>query len=463
MEAFIRTIRRIARIFDGTTPETMTGYTTRPSENFLLTVKSDVENVVGSFSTRDLSSADAQRPLAVWFRLVGEPQPDSVLNLRSAASEAGASYPSLLLNSYALTTDWQGPIVVGATDRLCPVHDSGAASAIEYMVIDAVNAAQLGLIKDITSAPATNCCSSASITVTDTGGLSAWGVDTLYVFVNAPAAPPKSIQMPLLANLAIGKSAVFIRIGGGLVYVGPQGAEKMNGQSGYAFELDSFCAVRVTRREDGYVATKNTLWPGTLITNAVANFTVALPTPAAPVTEVRLDITERTLLRLPATGDWAVGCEMPLVRGNGRAPAVIFPQAGELLNGRTNGTAHLGSKDAAVLRKTTYGIIIVGSHGLREPEIIEVPAGNATIPNYAGELVVRFTEAAAQAGTLPLAAECEPYALLIIEALGGAKTINRAGADVINGKVGSGAVAIGCAAGVNLYLRPNPAGFWVAM
>jgi hypothetical protein len=469
MSIFARTIVRTARLFDGSTPETTTGWSKPLKDNATYTFKADVTTPVGSWSTKDLGVRAADRPLALWFRLDGTPNPGTSL-LTHKTARTGDTNPAyvptnLLLEQFPLTTKLQGPIIINATDRVCVTHDEGGACSVEFLALDAAQAAELGLIRDLTSAPDVDCCSRESITVTESTDLAAWGSKELVVFVDAPSTTlPAEINMPALADLEIGQSALFVRIGGALAYVGTNVVgDAINGQVNQAFELPAFAAVRVTREELTFSATAPILAVGTSLNNqgpGVPGLVIDLPTPTAPSMPVQTNFAVRTLVRCPPTALMAVGDEIPLIWASGTGPIVIIPRNFETLNGEVDGRAYYRSVDMPVIKKTFYGLIVVGSGDMRASPIATYSAGAAVIGPYHGTQIVRLTEAAAQSATLPDASFCQPEALLVIECIGGAKTINRAAADVINGRGAAGATNVVAPAGTILNMRPNPAGFW---
>ena len=431
MGTFTQTIVRTARIFDGVTPETVTGWSRPPSQGFLRSFKGDLPESVGSFTTQDLGAPDRERPMAVWFRLVGVPDPStSRLELRSAREgDTDEAYQPVgtLLEVHALKTTWQGPLVVGPTDRVCPVHSEAGSSTMEFRAIELTRAIEMGLITDLTSKADDkgDCCITSSITVTGSTTLTPWN-NTLIVFVNGPAGT--TIQLPPLADVALKRRAVFARVGGGVAYVGTNLAtagDKLNGVPDTAFEVDGYRAVTVDRREQTWISSVPSLSKSPLPNEGLVNDTldgvVDCPDPNGHVFAVRLSFTKRGVVRLPPSANIPVGDELYFTRFTGTSLVTFAPRGAETLDGVINGRAYLPRTGTMRFRKTLHGLTSVG--GQVKTAVQTVAAGNVVIEPWAGHLLIRLVEAANQTCELPDIAKMPPGATCRIVAIGGTKTI----------------------------------------
>jgi len=401
-----RLIARTALAFNGTTPETVTGYSTPPEQNLLRTYKSGADTV-GAFTTQDLGAPDKERPIALWFRLIGTPNVSSSrVDIKSAfVGDTDAAYVpnALLLESHPLLTTWTGPLTVGPTDRVCPVHDQDAACTIEFRSMDLLRALELGLIDDLApGAPsADDCCLSSSITVTATSTLDPWN-NRLVVFID-PVAVGTVVSLPLLISTALARKAVFIYLGVGSVFVAVQAGDFMNGVEDGLFELNGNVAAIVERRETTWTSTEAVLSKGQTLEVDAAGETVDIDLADAPVFPVRYEMTESGFLRLQPLASSAIVQEIQLVRNGGTGQAVLIPRAGELLNGEINGRFYLGFNEGATVRRLVPGGWLATGDGGQRPCRTLTLTGNATLGLWgAGRINVLCTQAAAQTVTMPV-------------------------------------------------------------
>lgn len=458
MEVYARLVVRTAPIFDGTTPETQTGYS-GDARNALRIYKAG--GAVGAFTTQDLGAPDKERSIVVWVRLVGVPEPGvSRVDLRSAfAGDAEDGYlpTSALLDSVPLATTWSRPLVVGPTDRVCPVHR--IPGTLEVRSIDLTKVMQMGLTLPWGIAPPGNdCCISSAITVTADATLESWS-GTRFVFVDSPT--PVELQLPALNDVGLGRGLVVVPLDAGIVNVVPEVGEKVNGEINFGVVV-SRRAAQLWRREGTWVSSLPIVSPGIGLTNIVAGAELSMSSLDGVVQTVILNYQAWGSVRLPSSSGVPAGTRVPFIRSGPESTGMVMvrPQAGDFLNGSPNRRAYIPEECVAELVKAESGWVLFVT---QRNAVQEVPVGGVTVAPFAGTKTIRCTAVGAQAITLPAIIDCEPNALLIIEAVGGAKTATAVGLDVINGKGAPGATSIAAATGVNLYLRPSSANTWSAL
>jgi len=405
VEIIARNIVRTADAFDGTTPETVTGYSTPPGQNILRTYKS-AEDSVGAFTTQDLGAPDKERPIALWYRLIGTPNAvTSRVEIRSAfVGDTNAAYgpTNILLESHSLLTTWVGPLVVGPTDRVCPVHEQVTPSTMEFRSMDLLRALELNLFLAPGAPPAADdCCVTSPITVVADTTLDPWN-NTLIVFI-APAAAGTVITLPVLLDTGLGRKAVLVYEGIGLVVVKPQAGEQMNGDADGLIEINGKRAVIVERRETTWTATQPVLSNGEDIENAVAGATEDISIADGSKVPVRFEFNAPGFLRMPLLASSGIDQEFQLVRAGGAEQAILIPQAGEPLNGKADGRLFLGWNENATVRRTLTGGWLAVGDGAQRPCRTLTLAADATLALWgAGRINVLCTKAAAQTVTMPL-------------------------------------------------------------
>lgn len=464
MNLIARLIARTALEFDGVTPETVTGYSTAPEQNVLRTYKSAADTV-GAFTTQDLGAPDKERPIALWFRLIGTPNAGtSRVDIKSAfVGDTDAAYVpnALLLESHPLLTTWTGPLTVGPTDRVCPVHDENTACTMEFRSMDLLQAIELGLIDDLTpGAPsADDCCLSSSITVTATSTLDPWN-NRLIVFID-PVAVGAIVSLPTLIDVALSRKAVFIYLGEGSVFVAPQAGDQMNGVTNGVFELNGNIAAVVERRETTWTSTEAVLSAGQTLENAVKAATVDIDLADAPVFPVRFEMTQPGFLRLQPLASSGIVQELQLVRNGGTGQAVLIPRAGEVLNGEVDGRFFLGFNEGATVRRLLTGGWLAIGDGAQRPCRTLTLAADATLELWgAGRINVLCTQAGAQTVTLPASPIADGAEANFGCAGAGGLTISGNGANI---RSGTGAPAATMAVAQNENARLVWAGtLWIA-
>lgn len=438
MDPIFRTVVRTAARFNGTTPETLTGYTRPPGQNVLRTYKSGAPDPVGAFTTQDLGAPDKERAIAVWPRLIGTPNESSRVEVRSAfVGDTPAPYGpnALLLDSQPLTTTYSGPLIVGPTDRVCPVHEEDVEGncTIEFRSMDLALAVQFGLIDDLSPNPTSDCCSSSSITVTEATTLDPWE-NNLVVFIDVTNGV--AVTLPLLSTLGLGRKVTFVNIGDNYALVAVNVADQMNGVTNGVIELGGNEAVIVERRETTYTGTKPLTGNGEYFNNAVSGATVQISTPDSTIFPVRIEFDAPGFLQLPLLGQASTDQVIEIIRDGGVVQVAIIPRLFEKLNGEVDGRFYLGAGENAVARRTVSGGWLVVGDGAQRPARTLTLAADATLDLWgAGKLNVICTQAAAQTVTLP--ASTDPIASgaeLVIGCAGaGGLTINGNGASIRSG------------------------------
>jgi len=447
VETFVKTIARRALFFDGTTPEdSAVGYTTPPTQNCLRTFKSTPETPVGRFSTRDLGSLDAERPLAISYRLIGSPVPGPTrIEFRSAApgdTDAGYGPTDFLLSTHPLETTWSPWSVLGGTDRVWGFHPEGDEATLEIRVVDFVLAVQLGLFETIDS-PADSALSPETRVVAIAAGvpeqLEPWTASVLYAVVTA-AGNNDVLQLPLLADVPEGSRLRLYRASGRWFNVIATGGATINGS---AFPL------RITADSQGaYIEATAAGWVASMApdnTNAgPIEGTANVPSPLSRLrTRIEWTITGAgQVLQIPPIGDVAIDQEVEVVvvgvaAGGG---GYVAPSAGQNLDGVTDRRVPLVRLgDAAIFRVVAPGAWTSYTNGNDvNADTIAVVADPAlgAVGAWSGVRFYAATYAAPGSFTLPTAPQVGQE--IIVRPIGANAVTLQAGPNVI---VSGGAAA----------------------
>ena len=403
VDFYARTIVRKARGFDGITPETSTGYTPEKPGGNATRIYKEADDEVGSFGVRDLGSLEADRPLVVWYRLVGTAAVGDKVEIRSAAAgDTNGGYPTgVLLETKALKTTDIGPFILGPTDRIHPFHDDSAV--MEFRVLGFTDALHAGILESCCNGGGGDgedgCCELSEITVTEPGQLDSWpGLRIVYVTMEESGG---DVTLPDLADMDEKAALVVVRRGGEWFRIAVDAGDRQNGELNGAIIVnkDDY-AIWLKPGSDTWTASADTrTFSDALPADPGVGLPVQLnPWPSGSVYLV--EYTEAKTLIFPPTTDQAKGAWAAFTVAQGGSPTTfrLSDPVEEYLDGVLGNTVTLVNPGDTLLVLPADGDGFRTVHNVRDQgaTTILAPAVNAVIAaNWRGS---RFATASAIGG-----------------------------------------------------------------
>lgn len=373
--------------------------------------------VQGRFRPHDLGSTkNVARMMRVYTN--GPVVPGDVYSVRSSTNPVhGLPVDIVRETPRPLGTSFElaAPLLVGPTDDLCVEFAGDGDGASLHLLVDDLSAEEWALINaavagnDPNQPPQFDTRTVAADTV-----LAPW-VGTLFVQASSAAAGG-TVELPPLADVAMGAVCVIFRDGGRWFQVSAAAGEEIDGVAESVVFHEDNLGVVFQKSGVGWTSTK-TAQDSVPVD---VNNTAVLVVPTQQRTLVRWEAGTGNTLTLPAFGDVALGQEFEIVAGRTTAgDDNIIPAPSDLIDGVEDKQVAVGTYgDTVLVRRVDDGWVSVTNAMLGQIE--EDIAGPTALTAWTGQRIVHFTPAApGDLLTLPALSSVRPGSRLAVIRVGG--------------------------------------------